>query len=160
MIGRFRLWWTGRAPRERVLLLIMFGLLGITIVWLLLIRPVGDALADARARHDRAVIARAGAEAQAQAIAVLERGGGAKLTGPIVAFVGQRAEEAGFTVARVDPLGADRATIVINAARAAAFFSWIADLERRDGLIVDALSARVNSDQTLSVEATFRPRAS
>ncbi|SNS04589.1 general secretion pathway protein M [Sphingomonas laterariae] len=159
LMERFRPWWTSRSPRERIMLLVMAGLLGVTLGWLLLVRPLGDALADARARHDRAILARAEAGGQADAIASLERAGPKALPAPVDVWIGQKASEAGFTVARVDPVSAAQATIVINVVRSQAFFAWVSELERRDGLIVEGLNATTNNDATLSVEATFRTRA-
>lgn len=158
MIERLTPWWSQRSPRERVMLLVMAALLAITLGWLLLIRPMGDALADARSRHDRAVAARGEAGAQAAEILSLEKGGAPALTGPIQTWLEQKAGEAGFSAARVEPVGADKATVAINAVRPQAFFGWVADMEGRDGLIIDKLSATTNNDATLSVEATFRAR--
>lgn len=141
------------------MLLVMAGLLAVTLGWLLLVRPLGDALADARARHDRAVVARGEAVAQAAAIAGLERGSPAALPAPINIWLGQKASEVGFTVARIDPISATQATVVINAVRPQTFFKWLADLEQGGGVIVEGLSATANNDATLSVEATFRVRA-
>lgn len=159
MIERFTPWWSTRSPRERIMLLVMAVLLAVTLGWLLLVRPLGDALADAHARHDRAVVARGEAVAQADAIAMLQRTAPAALPAPINVWIGQKATEAGFTVARIDPVSATQATVVINAVRPQAFFGWLGDLERGGGLIVEGLSATTNNDATLSVEVTFRVRA-
>lgn len=159
MIERFRPWWSQRSQRERIMLAVMAGLLLLTLGWLLLVRPMGDALADSRARYDRAVTARGEAQVQADAIAALERGKPKVLPAPIDKWIGQRAGEAGFTVARVDPVSAAQATVVINAVRPQAFFAWLADMERRDGLVVEGLNATTNNDATLAVEATLRTRA-
>lgn len=158
MIERLKPWWSQRSPRERVMLLVMAALLIVTLGWLLFVRPMGDALADARARHDRAVVARGEAGEQAAAIAALEKRGAPRLPEPINSWLEKKAGEAGFTVARVDPVGADKATVVINVVRPQAFFGWVSDRETRDGLIVDALKASTNNDATLAVEATFRVR--
>lgn len=159
MIDRFKPWWSQRSARERVMLLVMFGLIALTLGWLLLIRPMGDALADARGRHDRAVIARGEASAQAAEITALERRGAPALPAPIHVWLEQKAGEAGFSDAHVQPGDGGKATVAINAVRPQAFFGWIGELESRDGLIVDGLKANANNDATLSVEATFRVRA-
>lgn len=158
MKQRLRFWWGQRSQREQRLLLVMAGLFAVVVAWLIVIRPLGDALADARGRHDQAVITLAEARAQAEAIAGLERGGPAPPTVPINIFVGQKASEAGFTVERIDPQGANSVTLSIAAVRAQAFFAWASDLERRDGLIVDRLQARANPDKTLAVQIGFRAR--
>lgn len=158
MNQRLRFWWGQRSPREQRLLLAMTALFAIMLAWLLIVRPVGDALADARGRHDRAVIALAEAKGQAEAIAGLERGGPAPPTVPINIFVEQRATEAGFTVERIQPEGGNAVELSVAAVRAQAFFAWAADLERRDGLIVDRLTVRANADKTLAVQIAFRAR--
>lgn len=140
------------------MLLTMLALLALTLGWLLLIRPMGDALADARSRHDRAVVARGEAGAQAAEITALERRGAPALPSPITVWLEQKAGEAGFTAARIEPAGPGKATVAVNAVRPQAFFGWVSDMENRDGLIVEKLSASTNNDATLSVEATFRMR--
>lgn len=159
MMARLKPWWLERSPRERVMLLVMVALLALTLGWLLLIRPMGDALADARARHDRAVIASGRAGAQAAAIAALERRGAAAPTLPVAGLLEQKASEAGFTGARVEAVEAGKAKVAIAVVRPQAFFGWVSELERRDGLIVDRLAATTNNDATLAVEATMRGRA-
>ena len=72
MIDRFRAWWRLRTPREQRMLLAMGALLAVTLAWLLVVRPIDDALADARARHARAVITHA--EALTRALGDARRG--------------------------------------------------------------------------------------
>lgn len=158
MIERLKPWWSERSPRERVMLLVMAALLAVTLGWLLLIRPMGDAIADARARHDRAVIASGKAGAQAAAIAALERRGTTPPGMPLASLLERKAGEAGFTGARIEAVDGAKATVAINVVRPQAFFGWVSELESRDGLIVDKLAATTNNDATLAVEATFRAR--
>ncbi|WP_238995435.1 type II secretion system protein M [Sphingomonas solaris] len=154
-----RLWWRLRSPREQRMLLVMAALVGITLAWLLVVRPVDDGLADVRARHARAVLDLAAARGQAERIADLEKRGPPPPEAPLATAIGQRAAAAGFATARIIPDGANRVSVAIDAARAQALFGWIADLERRDGLIVERLTARTNSDATLAAEATLRLRS-
>lgn len=159
MIRQFRLWWTLRTTREQRMLLAMGATIAVVLTWLLIVRPVDDSLADVRARHARAVIDVAAARGQADQIAYLEKIGPPALEMPLAAAITGKAEAAGFANARVTPDGANRVSIAVDAARAQAFFGWIADLERRDGLIVDRLTVRTNSDATLAAEATLRARS-
>jgi hypothetical protein len=69
------------------------------------------------------------------------------------------ATEAGFPVSRVEPQGADRATMVLGNVRPQAFFGWVRQMESRNGLVVERMSATTNSDQTLAVQITFRAKA-
>ncbi len=159
MTKQFRLWWTLRTTREQRMLLAMGATIAVALAWLLIVRPVDDSLADVRARHARAVIDVAAARGQADQIAYLEKIGPPALEMPLAAAITGKAEAAGFAKARVTPDGANRVSIAVDAARAQAFFGWIADLERRDGLIVERLTVRTNSDATLAAEVTLRARS-
>lgn len=159
MNDRLKIWWRTRTLREQRLLLAMLALLVVVLAWLLIVRPLGDALSAARERHGEAVVALAEARAQAEAIARLQEGAGARPTGAVDALVSRSAAEAGFTVARMEGTGPEGATIVLNPAKPQAVFGWVAQMEQRHGLIVERLSAATNSDQTLAVEVTFRARS-
>ena len=97
-------WWATRSIREQRLLAVMFGLIALVLVWLLVIRPLGDALDRAKQRHNTAVLALAEARARSNP-------GGAR-TGatpplPLDALISRTAADAGFTAARVTGGGAD-----------------------------------------------------
>jgi len=146
-------WWQERSLREQRLLYVMFALLALLFVWLLIVRPLGDALDAARTRHAAAVIALAEAKARAgTASAAAPRSASA---GPVDSLIGRTANEAGFANARITAMGPARAQVVIEAARPQALFGWIGRLEAQ-GLIVDSLVARTNPDRTVHVEAAFR----
>ena len=74
MIERTTIWYRGRSLREQRLILIMGTLFALVFLWLLVIRPLGDALAGAKARHAEAVIERAEARAAACRSASRRRG--------------------------------------------------------------------------------------
>lgn len=158
MKALFQTWWRQRGRREQSLLFAAAALAASLLLWIAVLRPLDEALADARARHDRAVLALADARAQAATIRHLQRSPAPTMPGPIAGYLGEAAKAAGFPVARVDPGSAGEATLVISAARAPALFAWVGELERRHGLIVDRLSARANSDATIAVEFSFRAR--
>ncbi|GAO38676.1 general secretion pathway protein M [Sphingomonas changbaiensis NBRC 104936] len=151
MTAQFLDWWRARSRREQRLLLVMFALLAVTILWLGIYRPLQDALSNARARHQQAVVrlgeVRGGA-------AALRRGPAVALPGPLASVVTQAANDAGFANAIVSPQGDRRVTVSIPSARPAPFFAWIASLEAR-GIVVEQLAARANSDPTLAVDATL-----
>jgi general secretion pathway protein M len=130
----------------------------VVLLWLLVIRPINDALSEARERHGAAVLALAEARAQATAIGTLQERRPASLGAPLDTILNQSASEAGFPVARVEREGINQATIVFESVRPQAFFAWVNRMETDRGLIVERLSARTNSDQTLGVELTFRAR--
>lgn len=152
------LWWRGRSRREQWLLGVMTVLLALVLAWLLVVRPLGDALSDARKRHGEAVVALGEARTMAARIRAAQRQTGAAPTAPVDLLVSQSASEAGFTVARLDRQSSRQATIVIEAVRPQAFFAWVAQLENERNLIVERLSATTNSDQTLAVQVGVRAK--
>lgn len=157
MTDRLKIWWKGRSPREQRLLLVMAALAAILIAWLLVFRPLGNALSDAKERHASAMVALAEARAQADVIRQAEDEAPAALGMPLDVLLSQAAAEAGFPVARLERQGSKQATMTIEAVRPQAFFGWIGELESR-GLIVERLTATTNSDQTLGVQFTLRAR--
>jgi general secretion pathway protein M len=158
MIARMQAWWRLRSAREQRLLLVMAALFAIVFAWAGIVRPLGDRLADARSRHERAVIALAAAREQADLIASAQRTAVPPQGMPVAELVDRAAKDAGFSAASITPEGTTRASVSIAAVRAPAFFGWVADLQRRYGLIVDRLRARTNSDATLTVELSVRGR--
>ena len=147
-------WWRERSLREQRLLLVMSALLGLVLGWLLIVRPLSDALDSARQRHGAALIALAEARMRAEA-AGRDRGRQPAVTLPVDAMVGRTAAEAGFANARIAAQGPAAASFAIDAARPQAFFGWVAQLERQ-GLEVGSLRARANQDRTIAVEVAFR----
>jgi general secretion pathway protein M len=158
MSESFKIWWRTRTLREQRLLIAMVSLVVVVFLWLLVIRPINDSLSEARERHGAAVLALAEARAQAAAIGTLQQQRPAALGAPLDAILNQSATEAGFPVARVEREGVNQATLVIDSVRPQAFFAWVERMEEDRGLIVERLSARTNSDQTLGVQVTFRAR--
>ncbi len=149
----FTFWWQQRSLREQRLLLVMSGLLVLVLGWLLIVRPLGDALDAARTRHGAAVIALAEAKARAGTAGTTARRPAP--SGPVDGLIGRTANEAGFANARITALGPAGAQVVIEAARPQALFGWISRLEAQ-GLNVERLVARTNPDRTVHVEAAFR----
>jgi general secretion pathway protein M len=148
-------WWATRSERERTLLLVMFSLVALVLIWLLVVRPLGDALDRAKQRHNTAVLALA--EARARSNPGGGRSGGTP-TLPLDALITRTATDAGFTAARVTGGGPTMARLALDAARPQALFGWIATLEAQ-GVRVERLQARANPDRTVAVEAAFSTRA-
>ena len=151
MAARLRHWWQERSLRERWLLSLMFGLLFLVLAWLLVARPLRIALEEAKLRHGEAVIAVAEARAEADRARRSAEPPSAPAL-PIDALVSRTATEAGFTGARIIGRGPARASVAVDAARAEAYFAWIAALERQ-GVTVESLRATANLDRTLSTQA-------
>jgi len=158
MTEGFTTWWRGRTLREQRLLLAMFGLVALVLLWLLIVRPLGDARSRAHERYADAAVALAEARAQARLISELERGAPVSSAEPISALVSRSATEAGFPIARLDPEGTNQATLALASVKPQAFFGWVGQMESSRGLIVERLTATTNSDRTLSVQITFRAR--
>ena len=148
-------WWSERSRREQWLIQIMLGLAVIVLGWLLVVRPLSDALDAAKTRHAAAVVALGEARARATPGAAP----GAPVAAPVDALVARTANEAGFTNARITSQGSARASVAVDAARPQALFGWVARLEQ-SGLLVERLVARTNSDRTVAAELTLRKRGS
>jgi general secretion pathway protein M len=159
MSVRRETWWRTRTLRERRLLLFAAALLITVLLWLLVVRPLGDALSRAQERHGQAARALAEARAQAALIERLEGRTAPALGLPLEALITQSATEAGFPIARVQSAGPSVATFASISVRPQAFFAWVGQMETGRGLAVERLNATTNSDRTLSVEVTFRARS-
>ncbi len=157
MTARFRLWWAGRSDRERWLVGTMAALLFVMLFWLIVIRPIAFARSDAILRLDAAANAAGELRAVADTMRVARTVAVPTLTVPFVEAVNQAAATNGLTLARADATGSDRVTIAISTARSPALFAMLDALERQ-GLIVDTMTLRTNSDATLAVEAVLRQR--
>lgn len=158
MMAQALLWWSGRSERERILLGIMGALIGLLLFWLLIIRPIDSAKASAQQRLDVATEAAGRVAAVADSVRQARRLAPVSLAASLPSAVGKAAEGAGFTLSRLDPQGPDRVVIGISTARSPALFGWLAALQQQ-GVIVERMTLRTNSDATLAVEATLRVRA-
>lgn len=152
------LWWSGRSGRERFMLGVMGGLIVILLFWLAIIRPINTANAAALQRLETATIAAGRVAAVAERVRQARAMSVPTLSSPLPVAVGQAAETAGFTLSRLDAQGQDRVNIGISTARGPALFGWLAALGRQ-GVIVERITLRTNSDATLAVEGTLRVRA-
>jgi general secretion pathway protein M len=157
MNQRAMIWWRTRTPREQRLLLVMGAIATLVLAWLLIVRPLGDALSDARERHGAAVVDLANAKGQAAAIRAAASRAPSTLTAPVDALVSQSATEAGFPVTRLERQGTNQATLVLEAVRPQAYFGWLHRMEQA-GFAVESLTATTNSDRTLAVQVTLRGR--
>ncbi|MBC2778071.1 type II secretion system protein GspM [Parasphingopyxis marina] len=156
MSERFQRWWSTRTQRERWLFLGAAGLFAIVLAWLAIVRPLGMALDSVKARHDMAVIALGRVDNRLDQIEAARTNPVTAPEGRIVDIVLAEAVRTGFNTAETEPVGTDGVRVIIGAVRPQTFFAWVAGLEGRMGLSVDALTVRPNSDETLSVDVTFR----
>ena len=154
-----RHWFEGRSKREQRLLLVMLALLVLTIVWGLIIRPVGDALSGARQRHAAAVIRLGLTAAQVEAVRGATRRVPAPLPGPLTDVIRASATQAGFNPTTVDPDGSDGVSLAIPSARGTALVTWLARLER-EGIVVVGATLTDNGDRTVAARLRLRSRGS
>ena len=147
------IWWVDRSARERWLIGVMLTLVAALLGWLLIVRPLSDALDAAKARHANAALLLAEARARAHP----PGGGGPAVAGPVDAIVQRTAADAGFAAARVAARGPGRAGVALDAARPQALFGWVVQMESR-GLVVERLRAQANADHSVAAEMTLRGR--
>lgn len=154
MIAHWKARWVMMTVRERVLIMVMLGLLAVVILWLGVVRPVNDGLANARAEHTLAVDRAGRIDAAVQA---LRRTAGAApvLSGALDQLVVQSAGEAGFTLDSQNPVGPDRMAIAIGSARPTALFTWLAALEAR-GVGVETITVQPAASGTISARILLR----
>jgi general secretion pathway protein M len=152
-------WFAGRSLREKRLLLVMAALLAVTIVWGLVLRPLGDAMASARERHTAAVIRLGETAARVDALRRAREQRPRPLSGTLADTIRLRAEEAGFPLASVDPDANGAVRVSIQSARGAALTGWLARLER-SGILVESAQLTDNGDRTVAARLSLRSRAS
>lgn len=154
MIAHWKARWIMMSLRERVLILIMLGLFAVVILWLGMVRPVNDGLANARANHAIAVDRAGRIDA---AVLALRRTAGAApvLEGALDQIVAQSATEAGFTLESQNLVGPDRMAIAIGSARPTALFTWLSALETR-GVGVETITVQPGASGTISARIMLR----
>jgi general secretion pathway protein M len=157
MIDRARDWWMGRTTRERWMLGVMFALIGFLLLWLAVVRPINAARDAAQLRLVAATEDAGRIAAVAEGMKIARRTAPPTLTVTLPAAIGSAGESNGITLSRLDQSGTDRANIGISAVSAPALFAWLSALEGQ-GIIVDKLTLRTNSDATLAAEGVLRLR--
>jgi len=152
MMTVFTPWWNDRTPRERALLAIMAALLAAVLVWLVVLRPLGAARAQATADASAAVAR----HAEAQALIAAIRARPAATGVPVQDILNRRLAEAGLQAARLEAQGSGQAVGEIAAVNGRLLLGWASGLEVRDGLVIDQLEATRNPDQSVRVRLTVR----
>ncbi|MBK8860235.1 MAG: type II secretion system protein M [Sphingomonadales bacterium] len=153
MMGQFTDWWRGRSQREQILLGIMIALFLIVFGWLAILRPIEAGLAAAKKDHALAVerLERVRRDASALKSKMVYAADTAQ------AIVSRSANEAGFSPTRLDPQPGNRVIIALSSAKPIALIKWLKSLDAQ-GVLVEQISLRPNSDTTLAVDATLRAR--
>lgn len=154
MIAHWKARWVMMTVRERVLILVMLGLMAVVVLWLGIVRPVNDGLANARAEHAIAVDRAGRIDA---AVMALRRSVGAApvVTGAFDQLIVQSASEAGFTLDSQNQVGPDRLALAIGSARPVALFVWLSALEAR-GVGVETITVQPAANGTVSARIMLR----
>ena len=152
-----RRWFDARSLREKRLLVVMGALAVLLLVWLAVIRPLGDALSSEEQRHADAIVRLGTTAAAVDAIRDARRAG-PPLTGTLADTVRARAADAGFTIASLDEDGPGRVRVGIAGARPSALVPWLARLEAA-GVLIDAATLTDKGDRTVGVQLTLQARA-
>ena len=132
----------------------MMAFLIIVIGWLGVLRPLDTGLAQARAEQELAIIRLERVRSDALAL----EAGGTAATDSAQALVSRLADQAGFSPTRLDPGAEGRVLTGLASAKPVALTRWLEALDAQ-GVFVEQISIRPNSDATLAVDATFRARA-
>jgi general secretion pathway protein M len=152
MTAVFAPWWNDRSPRERVLLVIMAVLLAALLLWLVVLRPLAAARAQAMIDASAAVSRRAEAQALIAAIRARPSASGT----PVLDTLNRRLAEAGLQASRLDAQGPGQAVVEIAAINGRLLLGWASGLESRDGLVIEQLEATRNPDQSVQARLTVR----
>ena len=150
-------WWRDRTLRERWLLAIMAVLLAGLLLWLGALRPLAAAREAAQARGQRALASLAQVERQAQSIRTAA--GRPASTMPLAEQVSARLSAAGLAAEQLSASGDGRVSVRLAAVRAPVLLGWLAALQAGDGLIVERLDARRNSDGSVMADISLRRAA-
>ncbi len=153
MSGAIPAWWRLRTLREQRLLIIMTALAVLLFGWLLVVRPLADALEAAKADHAEAVDRLAQARARSARFQLSGPSRAAPI--PVDAFLARTATAAGFVEARIAASGPIAATVGVDSARPQALFAWLRAMEEA-GLRIETLEIRANQGDTLALQAAFR----
>lgn len=153
MMDRMTDWWRGRSQREQILLGTMIALFIVVLGWLAVLRPLDAGLA--RAREDNATALARLERVRSDALAL--KSGKAFATDTAQSIVSRSANEAGFTPTRLDPQAEGRVIVGLASAKPVALTRWLQALDAQ-GVFVEQIGLRPNSDATLAVDATLRAR--
>lgn len=150
-----RVWFDGRSLREKRLILVMLALIGLTLVWAAIIRPVGDALSSARERQADAAVRLGETRAQVDAVRAVQALRVRPTEGAFADVVRARADAAGFALAALDVSAPDRVHATIASARPGALIGWLSSLEGA-GILVDSAALTDNGDRTVGVDLVLK----
>ena len=149
-------WFSGRSPREQALLGLLGALLVGTVGWYGVANPLLNWRQAAAERRAHAELAAVQAIQDANLVAGARTGRAAIAPDALPALLTATAAEAGVTVTREQPEGGGAHTVWLEGARPAAVFGWLAEVERRGGVVRD-VTALKSGGGVLDVQATLEP---
>lgn len=150
LAGSAEAWWSGRTLRERRMLLVMFGLLAATVVWLGVVRPVLDWRAGAAERAEGAAVTLAEVRASVASLGPPRAASTPPAEG-LEPLIRRTAAAAGLEVVTVmSPSG--QLGFQLSSVGSGPLFAWLAPLESDHGLSICSLGVTENADATLNVE--------
>lgn len=148
-------WWQARERRERVMLAVMFAMLGGFALWYGMVTPMrwlGDA---ARRHYDRAAITLVSTQADLRDIARLKQASPTPPTGEqLVARVLGAADRAGVAISRQHSADDGALTVGIDSTEAAPLLTWLDNLRREHGISPRSVDIGKRNGR-LQVEVSF-----
>lgn len=154
-LSKIGAWWQALAPRERVMLGVMFVAIGAFVLWLGAIRPLQHARDAAINRYDRAAADLQEAGAAVDAIAKLQAERPTPPPGNAFAdTILEAAAAARVPVARQRSDEAGTLEIGIDAVAAPALLGWLEELRRSHGIAPATLDVTEHNGE-LRVQAGF-----
>jgi general secretion pathway protein M len=150
-------WWRRLSQREQLLVAIMLVLLLGVGLWLGIVRPLAALRDDLTTRQTMADATLTDVTSMGRQIRTARATAGPQL--PLLERVRTSADAAGLTLEQLEKAGDGSVTLRIAAVRSPALLGWLADLETRQGVVVDRLSATRNDDASLAVDIALRNRA-
>lgn len=149
MTTRLHSWWQGRSARERGLLAIMLILSLLLLAWLAVVRPLSDALGEARLRQSRLISD--WQQARALAAVMPEAPRPRRVADRTVReLVMESAVRHGVSIGVLRPQDG-ALSLSVDSAPTTALFAWIASLEAQ-GLSIEHASVQARDDSTLSAQ--------
>jgi len=153
MLETFNNYWQDREPRERVLLLIMGGLLSLFVLWQFVLTPVTSAKKDARAslvtaERDYVAVARA-----LPGLNVPNAATGQKFNQAV--FL-EAARKRGLNPSRVQPDGNESLSIWIDTQDTQALYGLLEDVITQNGAVLTRAAISSGANKTLSAQLIFK----
>ena len=154
-LGRLPLWWRGREPRERAMLMVMAAMLAAFAWWYGLLGPLRALDAAAGARFQRAAADLRAVEAE---LAALPEGVSTGAAGPrgegLQRWLLDSARAAGLAPSRHRVTGDGAVVIGFDRVPSAALFAWLGRLADAPGMAPSSLRVE-RSDGQLRAEVGF-----